>query len=208
MNKGRQEHSDDIAYPSGTAFLLLHLACFAAFWTGRHAARRGARRGAVSGAHLCDRRGLPSLLLPSRLPHRPRLSVRAGIPGADLGPARHSVVGRQSPSPPQVLGHRARCALAGAAWLPLFPYRLDLRAAEQCDRLCNGSRHGSIQGAAVARSAALSARGTAGAGDVADRRLAGTGRRLLLEHRGAVARDIQHQLARPRCRSATLRHRR
>jgi stearoyl-CoA desaturase (Delta-9 desaturase) len=34
MNKGRQEHSDDIAYPSGTAFLLLHMACFAAFWTG------------------------------------------------------------------------------------------------------------------------------------------------------------------------------
>jgi stearoyl-CoA desaturase (Delta-9 desaturase) len=34
MNKGRQDHSDDIAYPSGTAFLLLHLACFAAFWTG------------------------------------------------------------------------------------------------------------------------------------------------------------------------------
>ena len=34
MSKGRQEHSDDIAYPSGTAFLLLHLACFAAFWTG------------------------------------------------------------------------------------------------------------------------------------------------------------------------------
>ena len=34
MNKGRQEHSDDIAYPSGIAFLLLHLACFAAIWTG------------------------------------------------------------------------------------------------------------------------------------------------------------------------------
>jgi stearoyl-CoA desaturase (delta-9 desaturase) len=34
MNKGRQDNSDDIAYPSGTAFLLLHLACFAAFWTG------------------------------------------------------------------------------------------------------------------------------------------------------------------------------
>jgi stearoyl-CoA desaturase (delta-9 desaturase) len=34
MNQGRQEHSDDIAYPSSTAFLLLHLACFAAFWTG------------------------------------------------------------------------------------------------------------------------------------------------------------------------------
>jgi stearoyl-CoA desaturase (delta-9 desaturase) len=34
MNQGRQEHSDDIAYPSSIAFLLLHLACFAAFWTG------------------------------------------------------------------------------------------------------------------------------------------------------------------------------
>jgi stearoyl-CoA desaturase (Delta-9 desaturase) len=34
MNHGRQEHSDDIAYPSSIAFLLLHLACFAAFWTG------------------------------------------------------------------------------------------------------------------------------------------------------------------------------
>ncbi len=34
MNQGRQEHSDDIAYPSGIAFLLLHLACFAAIWTG------------------------------------------------------------------------------------------------------------------------------------------------------------------------------
>jgi stearoyl-CoA desaturase (delta-9 desaturase) len=33
MSKSRQEHSDDVAYPSGTAFLLLHLACFAAFWT-------------------------------------------------------------------------------------------------------------------------------------------------------------------------------
>jgi stearoyl-CoA desaturase (delta-9 desaturase) len=34
MNKGRQEHSDDIAYPSSIAFLLIHLGCFAVFWTG------------------------------------------------------------------------------------------------------------------------------------------------------------------------------
>src|SRR5262249_9150649 len=28
------EHSDDIAYPSSIGFVLVHLACFAAFWTG------------------------------------------------------------------------------------------------------------------------------------------------------------------------------
>ena len=34
MNPRAGDPSDDIAYPSGIAFLLVHLACFAAFWTG------------------------------------------------------------------------------------------------------------------------------------------------------------------------------
>ena len=34
MSQGRQEHSDDVAYPSAIGFLLIHLACFAAIWTG------------------------------------------------------------------------------------------------------------------------------------------------------------------------------
>jgi stearoyl-CoA desaturase (delta-9 desaturase) len=34
MDKGRQEQSDDIAYPSSIAFLLIHLGCFAVIWTG------------------------------------------------------------------------------------------------------------------------------------------------------------------------------
>jgi stearoyl-CoA desaturase (Delta-9 desaturase) len=34
MNQGRQDHPDDVAYPSAIAFLLIHLACFAAIWTG------------------------------------------------------------------------------------------------------------------------------------------------------------------------------
>ncbi|HVC62601.1 MAG TPA: acyl-CoA desaturase [Acetobacteraceae bacterium] len=34
MTTGTQDDSDDVAYPSGIAFLLIHLACFAAFWTG------------------------------------------------------------------------------------------------------------------------------------------------------------------------------
>lgn len=34
MNQARQQDPDDVAYPSGIAFLLIHLACFAVFWTG------------------------------------------------------------------------------------------------------------------------------------------------------------------------------
>ncbi len=34
MHAGTQEHSDDIAYPSSIGFLLIHVACFAAIWTG------------------------------------------------------------------------------------------------------------------------------------------------------------------------------
>jgi len=34
MNKGRQNNPDDVAYPSSIGFLLIHLACFAVFWTG------------------------------------------------------------------------------------------------------------------------------------------------------------------------------
>jgi stearoyl-CoA desaturase (delta-9 desaturase) len=34
MNAGSHDGSDDIAYPSSAAFLLIHLACFAVFWSG------------------------------------------------------------------------------------------------------------------------------------------------------------------------------
>jgi stearoyl-CoA desaturase (Delta-9 desaturase) len=34
MRAGRQEDSDDIAYPSSVGFLLVHIACLAAIWTG------------------------------------------------------------------------------------------------------------------------------------------------------------------------------
>src|SRR4051794_15414677 len=34
MTKGHAADSDDIAYPSSIAFLLIHVACFTVFWTG------------------------------------------------------------------------------------------------------------------------------------------------------------------------------
>jgi stearoyl-CoA desaturase (Delta-9 desaturase) len=34
MTQGTHEHSDDIAYPSSIGFVLIHVGCFAAIWTG------------------------------------------------------------------------------------------------------------------------------------------------------------------------------
>ena len=34
MTKGREADTDDIAYPSSIGFVLIHLGCFAAIWTG------------------------------------------------------------------------------------------------------------------------------------------------------------------------------
>ena len=34
MHNGMREHSDDIAYPSSVGFLLIHVGCLAAIWTG------------------------------------------------------------------------------------------------------------------------------------------------------------------------------
>ena len=65
------EH-DDIIYPSAIPFVLVHLACFAAIWTGHHLAGRRDLRGALLAAHLRHRRGLSSLFL------APRLSRPAG----------------------------------------------------------------------------------------------------------------------------------
>jgi stearoyl-CoA desaturase (Delta-9 desaturase) len=34
MSASTRKHSDDIAYPSSIAFLLIHVSCLAAVWTG------------------------------------------------------------------------------------------------------------------------------------------------------------------------------
>src|SRR5215469_9536955 len=34
MASGARHHPDDIAYPSSLGFVLIHVGCFAAFWTG------------------------------------------------------------------------------------------------------------------------------------------------------------------------------
>ena len=208
MNQGTQQHSDDIAYPSSIGFVLIHVGCFAAFWTGltwravvlaivlylvrifaigagyhRYFAHRAFRTGRVFQFCLAF------------------LAQTSAQRGVLWWAAKHRQHHRYSDTDLDVHSPVQRGFL-------YCPCRLDLRAAERRDRLCGGARPRPIQGAGVARSATLSAGGGARGGDMADRRLAGTGRRVLLEHRRALARDLLHQLARPRRRSPALRDRR
>ena len=52
MNAGRHNHADDIAYPSSIGFVLVHLGCLAAFWTGVTPGAVLLGRRAVFGADL------------------------------------------------------------------------------------------------------------------------------------------------------------
>jgi hypothetical protein len=56
---------EDIIYPTSIAFILVHLACFGAIWSG--ITWQAVAICVVLGAHLRHRRWIPSLLLPSRL---------------------------------------------------------------------------------------------------------------------------------------------
>ncbi len=167
-------------------------------------ARAGSR--AVSGSDLRNRRRLPSLLRPSRLPHQSRilqfclafLAQTSAQRGILWWAAKHR-------SAPQILRHRADVhspvqqgfLYSHVGWI--FVPRNDatdyavVRDLARYRELMWLDRQPYLP-AAAARTC-----------DMADRRLARTGHRLLLEHGRGMARDVLHQLARPRRRSATLR---
>ena len=172
-----KQQPDDIAYPSSIGFVLVHLAMLRRLLDRTDVARPGLGDGALPGPDSRGHRRLPSLLRPSRLPHQPHRPVLPGVRRADLGPAGHPVVGCEPPSAPPALGHGAGRALAGRARIFLRPSRLDLRAAEQHDRLYGGARSRRLPGAYVARSASLLPAALLGVG-MADRRLGRAGRRF------------------------------
>ena len=110
-------HPDDIAYPSSIGFLLIHVGCLAAVWTGV------TWRAVALSAMLYLLRmfaigaGYHRFFRASRLQHRPNLPVRFGVLDADVGATRHSMVGVQAPPAPPILGYRGRRSLVGAARL-------------------------------------------------------------------------------------------
>ena len=62
-----RDSSTDIVYPSTIPFIIVHLACFAAIWTGVTAEAAGDRHRPLLAEDLRHRCGLPSLLFPPRL---------------------------------------------------------------------------------------------------------------------------------------------
>ena len=128
-------HADDIIYPSAIPFVLVHLACFAAVWTGVTAEALAARHRGLRRAHVRGHRGLPPLFRAPHLPDQPDRAVSPRLPGADLGAARRAVVGGEPPGASSPRRHPGRCPLATPARLPARPCRLDLHAAPYADRL-------------------------------------------------------------------------
>ena len=91
------EH-DDIMYPSTLPFILLHVSCFAAFWTGITwqavaicVALYWLRMFAIGG-------GISSLFLAPGLFDQPAVSIRPRVPGAKHRAKERAVVGRQAPA--------------------------------------------------------------------------------------------------------------
>ena len=162
------------------------------------------RRRALPAAHVRRLRRLPPLLLAPRLQDQPRRPVPARLPGAELGPARACCGGRPSTAgtistrtPSSTSTRRASAASSTPISAGSSPPRHDA-TDYRSDR-----RPRQIPGAGLARPPPLSAGGPARAWLLADRRLAGPGRRLLLEHGRALARHLLHQLAGPRRRAAS-----
>ena len=62
-----RDSSTDIVYPSTIPFIIVHLACFAAIWTGVTVEAVAIGVSALLAQDFRHRRGLPSLLFPPGL---------------------------------------------------------------------------------------------------------------------------------------------
>ncbi len=199
---------DDIVYPSAIPFVLMHLACFAAIWTGVtwqavalgvglywlriFAIGAGYHRYFSHRAYSTSRVFQFILAVLSQIDH----------------PEERAVVGGQAPAPSSAFRHRSRRAFAAPPRLHLQPSRLDLLAPARRIRSGEGRRPDALSRTALAAPAREGAGAGAGGAVLADRRLAGAGGRLHLEHGRGLSRHLLHQFARPRARPQALRHRR
>ena len=157
MHAGTQEHSDDIAYPSSIGFLLIHVACFAAIWTGvtwqavaLGVVLYGLRIFAIgAGYHryFSHRAFSTGRIFQFVLAFLAQTSAQRGILWWAAKHRRHH---RYSDTEDDVHSPVQSGFLLRAS-------RLDLCAAELHHRLFGSARPGAIQGTGLAGSAALSA---------------------------------------------------
>ena len=125
---------DDIIYPSAIPFVLVHLGCFAAIWSGVTWSAvaicvtlywlRMFAIGAGYHRYFSHRAYSTSRVVP----------VRARRAGPEQRAEERPVVGLEAPASSPAFRHRGRRAFAAPQGLHLQPYGLDLRAqARQAD---------------------------------------------------------------------------
>ena len=85
QDKALVVESDDILYPSTVPFVLVHLGCIGALWTGIHSPSHRDLHDALLDAHVRDLRRISSLFFASRLQNQSRISIWARLLGAKLG---------------------------------------------------------------------------------------------------------------------------
>ena len=201
---------DDIIYPSSIPFLLVHLACIAAIWTGVTWPVDRAMRGALLAAHLRGRRRLSSLFLAPCLRDRPGRSSSSSPSWPRAARKRACSGGRpstgiticipipiedvHSPRHKGFLYSHVGWIFYPAARCHRFRSRSPISPAIPSSCGCTNSR---CVPAVAARRRLLSGR-----------RLARPGGRILLEHGAALSRHLLHQFARACARQQALRDRR
>jgi hypothetical protein len=200
--------ADDIVYPSTVPFVLVHLACLGAPWTGVTAEAlvlcgalyilRIFAIGAGYHRYFAHRTYKTSRAVQFLLALLTQTSAQRGVLWWAAKHRRHH---NHSDTEHDVHSPRQHGFIyAHLGWI--FTH------AARRDRLRRDRRFRPVSGAAVARSAPLPASGAAGRTGVADRRLAGLGGWLLPEHSAALACHLRDRLSRPRRGARALRDRR
>ncbi len=206
----RDRDHDDIMYPSAIPFVLVHLACFAAIWTGV----------TWTAVAICVALYWLRIFAIGAGYHRyfshrayatePGVPVRARLPGADAPRRRACCGGPPStatticiPTPSEDV-HSPRHKR-----LPLQPCRLDLRAPPRPTDLVKIEDFAALSRAACGCTATSWCRRSCSRSSVfAIGGWSGPGGRVLLEHGAGLSRDLLHQLAGPCARPQALRDRR
>jgi hypothetical protein len=109
-NIGLADEHDDIMYPSTLPFVLIHLSCVAAFWTG-------ITWQAVAiciALYWLRMFGISSLFLAPVLFDGPVLSIHPCVPRSKQRPKECSVVGRETPAPSFAFGYATGRAFASS----------------------------------------------------------------------------------------------
>ena len=94
---------EDIMYPSSIAFILVHLACLGAIWSGITWHCVVICLVLYWGPHLRHRRGVPSLLCPPGLFDQPGVPICARGDVAEHGTEKRTMVGIEAPPSPSIL---------------------------------------------------------------------------------------------------------